>query len=264
MEPFNYRTQHNPVLNELGKKTADFDDKYEWPVDLPARPGLNSTGKAITIRVNQFKVTGWPQKDVFQYDVSCFKNLPMLFLLLIRFQINIGNGGEAKGKVMAVWKSRAVQNRLAQFNPGCHHLLWDGNRLAWYAGLFHLQFILLTWHQGPISISLSSESMSTLTRRRAVLLEPLAPDRLPELPILATALFASPSQFAWLLFRPICKSRCPLIIPFSRLLVRIDHLSNDPANNHSLLGSCYAPESLGAVHNDQALLLRPWYYLTYT
>ncbi|KAE9369735.1 Piwi-domain-containing protein [Stipitochalara longipes BDJ] len=86
---------------------------YDFPSDLPLRPGVNTTGKGITIRVNQFKVSQWPQRDVYQYD------------------INIGNGAEKKGKIMAVWMSRAVQERLKQISPG-PSLLWDGNKLLWY------------------------------------------------------------------------------------------------------------------------------------
>jgi hypothetical protein len=32
---------------------------------------------------------------------------------------------------MAVWMSRAVQERLRQISPG-PSLLWDGNKLLWY------------------------------------------------------------------------------------------------------------------------------------
>lgn len=45
--------------------------KYDFPSDLPLRPAqMNTSGKAIQVRVNQFKVTQWPQKTVHQYDVS--------------------------------------------------------------------------------------------------------------------------------------------------------------------------------------------------
>jgi hypothetical protein len=39
------------------------------PSNLPPRPGISTAGKAVQIRVNQFKVTKWPTKDVYQYDV---------------------------------------------------------------------------------------------------------------------------------------------------------------------------------------------------
>ena len=60
MEPLNFRTYD---------KKSD-TESYQFPSDLPLRPGLNTNGKAITIRVNQFKVMAWPTSDVHQYDVS--------------------------------------------------------------------------------------------------------------------------------------------------------------------------------------------------
>jgi hypothetical protein len=61
MEPENFRVRTKEVTD---------DAKYNFPNDLPLRPGKNTTGKAIQIRVNQYKVTGWQTKDIFQYDVS--------------------------------------------------------------------------------------------------------------------------------------------------------------------------------------------------
>jgi eukaryotic translation initiation factor 2C len=31
---------------------------------------VNTAGKAIQIRVNQYKVKDWPGRDIYQYDVS--------------------------------------------------------------------------------------------------------------------------------------------------------------------------------------------------
>jgi hypothetical protein len=61
MEPENFRLRTQEVTD---------DAKYNFPSDLPLRPGINTTGKAIQIRVNQFKVTKWPERDIYQYDVS--------------------------------------------------------------------------------------------------------------------------------------------------------------------------------------------------
>lgn len=36
---------------------------------LPLRKTYNTTGKDIIIRLNQFKVEQWPQRDVYQFDV---------------------------------------------------------------------------------------------------------------------------------------------------------------------------------------------------
>jgi eukaryotic translation initiation factor 2C len=122
MEPENFRIR---TVN------TDDDAKYNFPSDLPLRPGVNSTGKAIQIRVNQYKVTQWPGRDIFQYDVSFSLTFIFNQFELTISQINIGNGAEKKGKIMAVWKSRAVQNRIAQLSPG-KSILWDGNKLLWY------------------------------------------------------------------------------------------------------------------------------------
>jgi hypothetical protein len=61
MEPFNFK--HLDVETNQAK--------YMFPQDLPNRPtALNKDGKAVQVRVNQFKVIEWPQKTVYQYDVS--------------------------------------------------------------------------------------------------------------------------------------------------------------------------------------------------
>ncbi|KAM3081262.1 Protein argonaute [Clarireedia jacksonii] len=77
---------------------------------LPERPGYNTQGKAIKIRVNQFKVTQVPMNDVYQFD------------------IHIGNGAEKRGLVKKVWQSRTVQSELEKHGK---FWLWDGNKIAW-------------------------------------------------------------------------------------------------------------------------------------
>lgn len=60
MDTGNYRTYDRETDTQ----------KYNFPTELPLRPGNSNQGKAIQIRVNQFKVMRWPQRDVYQYDVS--------------------------------------------------------------------------------------------------------------------------------------------------------------------------------------------------
>lgn len=60
MEMQNYRTFD---------RTTD-TERYEFPSELPKRPGLSNQGKAIQVRVNQFKIKQWVNRDVYQYDVS--------------------------------------------------------------------------------------------------------------------------------------------------------------------------------------------------
>ncbi|KAG4436130.1 hypothetical protein IFR05_008373, partial [Cadophora sp. M221] len=104
MEPFNFT---------IGRET-DYTPKYDFPNELPLRQDkYNTTGRAVNIQVNQFKVTDWIKGDIQQYD------------------INIGNGAEKRGKIMAVWKSKAVQERLRSVFPPGSKWLWDGNKLAW-------------------------------------------------------------------------------------------------------------------------------------
>ncbi len=124
MEPQNYRNYDHKTDIE----------KHNFPSDLPLRPGTNTTGKAITIRINQFKVNAWPSKDIHQYDASYHPQVSLLKWYAYTWQINIGNGAEKKGKIIAVWKSRTVQNKLHAAVNG--PWLWDGNKLAWYVFWF--------------------------------------------------------------------------------------------------------------------------------
>ena len=89
MEPSNFRSYDRSTDTE----------KYNFPSDLPLRPGTNSQGKAVEIRVNQFKVVQWPGKDVYQYDVSTTFAFISRGLELTSLQILIGNGAEKRGKI---------------------------------------------------------------------------------------------------------------------------------------------------------------------
>jgi hypothetical protein len=60
MEPYNFRN--------LDRNTNEY--KLDIPTDLPVRHTFNSVGKEIKVRVNQYKVLTWPDKKVYQYDVS--------------------------------------------------------------------------------------------------------------------------------------------------------------------------------------------------
>jgi eukaryotic translation initiation factor 2C len=119
MEPINFRSYDRITDTE----------KYNFPSDLPLRPGVNSQGKAVQIRVNQFKVNQWPTQDIYQYDVSTTITFICRKPELTSAQIMIGNGAEKRGKIMAVWKSRTVQSKLSSLIQG--PWLWDGNKLAW-------------------------------------------------------------------------------------------------------------------------------------
>ncbi|RKF74147.1 Protein argonaute [Golovinomyces cichoracearum] len=107
---------------ELPPGAYRVESDYTWSQELPSRPGYNTTGKAITLRVNQFKVLKWPQKDIFQYD------------------INIGNGAEKRGKIKAIWNSKILQTRIKQVTQNTP-VLWDGNKIAWSSVSFPEQRI---------------------------------------------------------------------------------------------------------------------------
>jgi hypothetical protein len=65
------------IQNYIRDRSASTNEqKYNFPTELPLRPGLNTQGQQIQVRVNQYKVTQWPQNDIYQYDVI---REPLLF-----------------------------------------------------------------------------------------------------------------------------------------------------------------------------------------
>lgn len=101
MDPYNFRN-YDPITNEY---------KSIFPTDLALRPkDLNTLGKQILVRINQYKVLDWPQGQIYQYDVM------------------VGSGSEKPGKIRLVWNSPTVQNNLRGLDS---HWLFDGNRIAW-------------------------------------------------------------------------------------------------------------------------------------
>jgi hypothetical protein len=61
MEPQNVRGFRDQANESAFKHDA---------TQLPNRPGVSTAGKAIQIRLNQFKITQMPNKNIYQYDVS--------------------------------------------------------------------------------------------------------------------------------------------------------------------------------------------------
>ena len=49
---------------------ANDQPQYQFESQLPYRNGYNTTGRAVNIQVNQYKVLDWIKGDVQQYDVS--------------------------------------------------------------------------------------------------------------------------------------------------------------------------------------------------
>ena len=57
-------------LRHIRIRDADQHAKYSVPVDTVPRPGFNTTGKEIEVKVNTFPIVKFPSKTVYQYDVS--------------------------------------------------------------------------------------------------------------------------------------------------------------------------------------------------
>lgn len=78
--------------------------------NLPPRPPqLNKQGQEVSIGLNSFKVTKYPSKPVYQYDV-----------------LIVGENNPDKPIVIKkVWESNAAKSKLG---PGW---VFDGNKLAW-------------------------------------------------------------------------------------------------------------------------------------
>ena len=44
--------------------------QYDIPTILPKRPGFNTTGQAVAVNINSFPILKFPDRTVYQYDVS--------------------------------------------------------------------------------------------------------------------------------------------------------------------------------------------------
>ncbi len=77
------------------------------PTEFLKRPAFNTTGKAIQLTLNSYRVLQYPSVSVYQYDVV------------------IGNGDEKRMVQRMVWDSK---ERKSKTGPG---MIFDGNKLAW-------------------------------------------------------------------------------------------------------------------------------------
>lgn len=57
-------------LRHLRLRAADETIKYAVPVETVPRPGFNTTGKEIEVSMNAYPIVKFPNKTVYQYDVS--------------------------------------------------------------------------------------------------------------------------------------------------------------------------------------------------
>jgi eukaryotic translation initiation factor 2C len=89
------------------RSPATDDAKYSVPTEFKQRPGYNTTGKAISLHVNAYPVTQYPNVNIYQYDVV------------------VGNGAEKRVIHQKVWQSKARKDATGA------GIIYDGNKLAW-------------------------------------------------------------------------------------------------------------------------------------
>lgn len=83
--------------------------KGQIPDAMPPRPAkLNNLGKECNIGLNTYHVTQFPNKPVYQYDVTV-----------------IGNSCDKRMVINKVWNSKTIKSKL---DPSW---IFDGNKLAW-------------------------------------------------------------------------------------------------------------------------------------
>jgi eukaryotic translation initiation factor 2C len=96
-----------PIFRNFDQKTNPI--KVNTPGDMPPRPKeMNKLGRDVAIGLNTFHVLQFPQKPVYQYDITI-----------------MGNSADKRMVVMKVWNSKAVKAKLDQ------SWIFDGNKLAW-------------------------------------------------------------------------------------------------------------------------------------
>ena len=100
-----YRSHPTPIRNLRAPGTDD--KQFSVPTKFHARPGYNSSGKAIQLALNAYPVIQFPNVNIYQYDVV------------------VGNGAEKRIVQRKVWESKARKNATGQ------GMIYDGNKLAW-------------------------------------------------------------------------------------------------------------------------------------
>lgn len=101
-------------------------EQYFKSIHLVKRPGFNTTGKEILVSVNSYPIVQYPNKTIYQYDVSfSFNIVSNLDVLTSCFKVLVGNGAEKRVVVDKVWKSKARKEKLKG------SWIFDGSKLAW-------------------------------------------------------------------------------------------------------------------------------------
>ncbi|KEF61906.1 uncharacterized protein A1O9_03478 [Exophiala aquamarina CBS 119918] len=95
-----------PYIRNIAAPGTD-NLQYTLPTEFTKRPGFNTTGKAVQVNVNAYKVNSFPSVKIYQYDVV------------------IGSGAEKRMVQRKVWNSSARKDKTGAA------MIYDGNRLAW-------------------------------------------------------------------------------------------------------------------------------------
>ncbi|KAL9044993.1 MAG: hypothetical protein Q9214_001909 [Letrouitia sp. 1 TL-2023] len=104
--------KEQPPINrrvEWGGNAFNYFSTDAMPKVLMRRPGFGKAGNQVQMSINSHNITKPPMQTVYQYDVT------------------VGNGAEKRGLILAVWKSKKVQEAL----PDATGWIFDGNKLAW-------------------------------------------------------------------------------------------------------------------------------------
>lgn len=71
-------------LRQLFLSNPDDETKYAVPIEPVPRPGYNTTGKEVELLVNCFPISHFPNKVIYQYEVSLIPS-PNVALMLDAF-----------------------------------------------------------------------------------------------------------------------------------------------------------------------------------
>ncbi len=86
---------------------TDYYEQYRLPTDFKTRPGYNTTGREVSVKLNSFPVVQLPLSPVYQYDVQ------------------IGSGAEKRAVILKAWATQARKAATGEF------FIFDGNKLGW-------------------------------------------------------------------------------------------------------------------------------------
>lgn len=111
-----------PFLNTISD-TNPFRD--QMPSASMHREGFGKAGKPAKIQVNSHLVKSWPERPVYQYDVSHSVCPARGILLTCHAKVLIGSGAEKRGLIKNLWESKAIKAAIGK------GFIFDGNKIGW-------------------------------------------------------------------------------------------------------------------------------------